>query len=240
MAAYEDRFDTTPNVLTLSLSSDYTILDDDGYGTFVFDAGGADRVINLPDAASNDGRKLIFKKTDADTSDALVLTGAGGDLIDGVASRRMTGENTAYTLISSGTEWQVIDRQWDQTSVAFTPAMGGIGGDPTFSGGTKVGSIWREGDRCYITWFWDIGGFTGNGNVAYLVRPPLISGLAVQGDVLGFMEWYDAPNSKLASVRISSNQMIFVNDGALRTTNSFVNGDQISAKIDVKITEWVE
>jgi hypothetical protein len=90
--------------------ANYTILDGDGYEDIDFDPGASDRVCNLPDLASNLGRKIRISKITADAG-KVTITCAGADKFLAIGSPTTLDLNdigdTAY-LLASPTGWKII------------------------------------------------------------------------------------------------------------------------------------
>jgi len=85
--------------------ADYAVLDRDGYATFVVN----DAVtITLPEAAANEGRRLLFIQkgtavlTIAQNADAADIAGANSDYVSADAA------GDRVELVSDGTEWLVV------------------------------------------------------------------------------------------------------------------------------------
>ncbi|NDQ57364.1 MAG: hypothetical protein GZ088_09865 [Acidipila sp.] len=72
------------------------------------DATGGAFAVTLPAAAANKGRIVNVKKTDASVN-AVTMTAAGGDVIDGAATQSITIQYAALTLISNGVDtWWIV------------------------------------------------------------------------------------------------------------------------------------
>jgi uncharacterized protein YifE (UPF0438 family) len=67
---------------------------------------GADKNINLPSAASNNGRVIYFKKA-VNSSYKLFMIARSGELIDG-ASSKMINADGARMVVSDGSDWWII------------------------------------------------------------------------------------------------------------------------------------
>ena len=64
--------------------------------------------ITLPDAAgTNANRVIIVKKMDA-TSNAVTVTGTGGDTIDGQTNFILTTQYASITVVSDGSNWNIV------------------------------------------------------------------------------------------------------------------------------------
>lgn len=113
----------------------YTITDVDGFDTFTSIATlTADRIITLPAAASNIGRTLIFKKTEAGAFRIIIDT-PGAELIDGAAQNRLVAQNSIVVLrCMSSTLWTVLQAR--DYIRAF--ALGTISVSATDQAGTSI------------------------------------------------------------------------------------------------------
>ena len=69
--------------------------------------GGGQVVALLPNAASASARMLLIKKTSRD-GNYLIVSGAAGALIDGSVALQIQGQYTAITLLSDGTNWNIV------------------------------------------------------------------------------------------------------------------------------------
>lgn len=88
-----------------SASSPTTIEDDDTL--FLIDASAGPVSIDLPLAADNIGRAVVFKKVDASLN-AVTLAADGADLIDGAATLAITTQYLAYHVVADSNGWWVI------------------------------------------------------------------------------------------------------------------------------------
>lgn len=94
-----------------ALSAGYTVLDSDGFETFLITTGSSTITMVLPAAANNAGRTLVFKKVDAG-SGKITINRAGSDSINGYTTTDIgTGAGNQYaciSMISDGTNWHVM------------------------------------------------------------------------------------------------------------------------------------
>ena len=65
-------------------------------------------VISLPPASTVIGREYIIKKTDGNTGNPVTITPNSGDHIDGQTSVTTTLQYQSYTIISDGSNWNII------------------------------------------------------------------------------------------------------------------------------------
>jgi hypothetical protein len=85
----------------------------------LFSTGASTRTFALPPAADMPREIILVKKVDAGAGDIL-LDPNGGELIDGAATKTLSGQNNAAWLISTGTGWE---------SVVSSSVGGVVGGD---------------------------------------------------------------------------------------------------------------
>jgi hypothetical protein len=80
-----------------ALSTDYTIIVNNG----------AAATITLPAAAGSLGQIIVIKKITGVALD-VTIAGNGADLIDGIATKVLTLQNSSVILQSTGSEWEVL------------------------------------------------------------------------------------------------------------------------------------
>lgn len=150
-----------PNVT--SQTSTYTA----GYNDLVI-ASGTSFSITLPTAVGATGSTISVKHAGSNFTQAYTLLTTSGQTINGIAS----GAYALYTfgeyitVISDGTNWQVIDRISDTAWVAYTPVWAASVSNPTVgTGGSLVGYWRRYGSDiiCYITITIGTGNSVGSG-----------------------------------------------------------------------------
>lgn len=88
------------------INADYVILDGDGFTDIDVSAGVADRTITLPASATNAGRRLRVRKTDAGVGKVIVAA-AGVDTINGTPTWEITEQYGFVALRVSGSMWAV-------------------------------------------------------------------------------------------------------------------------------------
>jgi len=115
----KDRFDIYKDIRTLkedvagiggssyATSSDYTILDDDGYDMILVTTGAATKTITLPTAADNVDRVIEIMKVD-DGAGKVTVDGEGAETVGGFATIDALYEYTGYYLRCDGSNWIVI------------------------------------------------------------------------------------------------------------------------------------
>jgi hypothetical protein len=95
------QIDSTPIIKTAA----YTLLLGDEI--ILADATTAAFTVTLPTAISNAGRKLTVKKTDA-SANAVTIATTLSQTIDGVSTYVISTRNMSITVVSDGSNWQVI------------------------------------------------------------------------------------------------------------------------------------
>lgn len=88
-------------------NADYTILDNDGYTTFLFSTGGSNRTVTLPTAADNTNRLFKFVKID-NGAGSLIIDGEGSETIAGELTQTIYFQNGECSIICDGTEFYFV------------------------------------------------------------------------------------------------------------------------------------
>lgn len=96
---------------TSTVTSDYTILDDDGISTFYIDASSNDVTITLPTAADNPKRAFTFIRID-DSANAITIAGEGVEGIENSNEVDLPHVNDHLSIAqyADGTAIEFIDR----------------------------------------------------------------------------------------------------------------------------------
>ena len=116
----------------LSTSSNYTILDNDGYDTFLVTAA-SDVTMTLPTLADNNGRKMTFKKVDAGTG-RVILDGEGSETIDGALILKLFATYDTVEITGDGLQWRITGAQWASGSYSPTTyVVNNLNSAPTLS-----------------------------------------------------------------------------------------------------------
>lgn len=93
-------------------SANYTILDTDGFDSFLVSTGGSNRTITLPNPANNVGRKLFIQRIDTGAGQVLIAR-HGSEKIQGSTCDNALNSPFAYIeLYTDGTDWYVC-KVWD-------------------------------------------------------------------------------------------------------------------------------
>lgn len=214
---------------------------------------GIDITITLPTASGNDGKEFIIKKINSSYQDTVTIDGNGAETIDGDLTKVMYIQNEAITLISDGSNWQILERKIPSNFENHTPT-GSWTTNTTYSSKFR-----REGDSFDAVYSIDLSGAP---NAAALsVNMP--TGLNIDTSKLEFTpsgnctvgmgQILDTGSSRIPIrvVAFSSDPTIlaiqFLEDigtsvAMTTTTNTdpitFANGDSIQFFVEVPITEW--
>jgi hypothetical protein len=89
---------------------------------FTCNATGGAFAANLPSASSASGMVVAFKKMDVSTN-AITITGNGGDLIDGANTYALSTQYQYVILSCDGTQWNILS-SFINTITAVTQAVG--------------------------------------------------------------------------------------------------------------------
>ncbi len=130
-------------------STNYTILDSDGYDTILVTTGASTRTITLPAVANNAGRILTIKKEDSGAGTVLIDT-PGSEGIDSAAQNELFEQFAFITIISNGTNWRILGAydlirgssiNQNITNVEDTSIVADVGEQVTGSNKSLIG-IW--------------------------------------------------------------------------------------------------
>jgi hypothetical protein len=80
-------------------ASDYVIL--------LNNTSGADATVTLPAASGATGRVYVIKRIDSSGFNT-IIDGAGAETIDGAATRALTAQYEAVTIVSDGSNWHIL------------------------------------------------------------------------------------------------------------------------------------
>lgn len=94
------------NVAPASRTGAVTLTTSSAEWNFCSASGGA-FAVTLPTASSQSGKLFIIKKTDS-SGNAVTVTRAGSDTIDGATTYALTAQYQSVTIISDGTNWNVV------------------------------------------------------------------------------------------------------------------------------------
>lgn len=106
------------NPIIQSKSTTYTILisDDIVFG----DSSGGTFTFTLPTAVGNDGKVITIKKIEA-SFNAITIDGNASETINGSATTTLNTDNETIKIVSDGSNWEILSRNFETAWVAWTP-----------------------------------------------------------------------------------------------------------------------
>lgn len=122
-----------------AVSTNYTVLDGDGYRYIHVTTGASDTTITLPTAADNTDRVISVRKVDSGAG-LVTLDGEGSETIDGSTTYVIGGDDAYVEVYCDGTAWYVNGSRSIFSATA----------DNDFSSGTIT--VRREGRICCVKW----------------------------------------------------------------------------------------
>jgi hypothetical protein len=108
---------------TTSKTTTYTATNSDDV---IFVSGSA-FTVTLYTASGNAGRRLYVLKTDSSLSNIITLDGDGSETIGGALTVTLNTLNESYTLVSDGTNWQILAHVVPANRTSYTPTFTGFG-----------------------------------------------------------------------------------------------------------------
>lgn len=134
---------------TLSASTDNVILVSNSSTSYA---------ITLPTAVGNTGKVFQIIRTDNAPQNAITISTTSSQTIGSYASGSLGlyTQNEAWTVVSDGSNWQILDHKTTTPSVSWTPTVTGVGSE------TSLSAYWRRiGDRLQAQVFFISGTPTG-------------------------------------------------------------------------------
>lgn len=108
-----------------SKTSAYTLTGSDD--VILASASGGAFTLTLPAAASNSGKVFRIQKTDTSLANAVTIDGNASETIGGSTTKTLNTQGETLTIVSDGTNWQILDRRIPSVWVAYTPTLQGFG-----------------------------------------------------------------------------------------------------------------
>ena len=128
----------TNNIVTKTTT--YTALPEDD--VILGNTSGGAFSITLPAAAAVKGKVMTFKYIDSGYANALTIDGNGSETIDGSTTTTLNTQDEVLTIVSDGSNWEILERKTITPVTAFTPT-GAWSTNTTYTG------FWRRsGDMC--------------------------------------------------------------------------------------------
>lgn len=105
-------------------ADNYIVLDDDGFNLINFTDTSSDRTCTLPTPSDNTNRVITIINTSSDQG-KVTIGPDGAETIGGYASVALDCKGSRITVISDGTNWQVLEHFF--TDKIYTPTVTGTG-----------------------------------------------------------------------------------------------------------------
>ena len=120
--------DSLQNVVTKT--SGYTLTGSDD--VVLVDASGGSFTLSLPSATTNTGKSFVIKKIDSST-DYVTIDPNSTETIDGDSTTTVNTRYESITLVSDGSNWNLVDRTYPMAWSTFTPT-GSWSSNTTYTG----------------------------------------------------------------------------------------------------------
>lgn len=91
------------------------------------DASSAAFTLTLPTAVGNTGIIFVIKKIDSDFTEVVTIDGDGSETIDGSTTTTLNTLGETLTIISDGTNWDILERRIPGYITDYTPTFTGFG-----------------------------------------------------------------------------------------------------------------
>lgn len=200
-------------------SSDYTVLDNDGYRHIHVTTGASDRTITLPTAADNTDRVITIKKIDSGAG-TVIADGEGSETIDGATTLVLPSQYNTITLVCNGTGWHCIEKT---IHGKYTPTVTNVGNLTNITAG---GTYYSVNGRCVSI----SGRFTADlssagTNVGRISLPATIGSInfTSASDVAGVCSYFESGQSSSGGVAEADTtndeiKISFIGNGGTLTT----------------------
>lgn len=117
-----ENFDEVLNIQIVTISGAFTLTDEAFGRLHILSGTSADYTVGLPTAASNSGKSISFKGSAALTK-IVTIDGNSTETINGIITRQIA-KNGAFTVVSDGTNWQVVNEI--ASPIPYTPTFTGM------------------------------------------------------------------------------------------------------------------
>lgn len=118
------RSSSATTLSIVSKSANYTAQTSDDL--VLADTSGAAWTLALYTAVGNNGRVLRVKKISSDVN-ALTIDPSGTQTVDGALTTTVNTQYEEMTLVSDGSNWQILDRMVPSVLISWTPTFVGFG-----------------------------------------------------------------------------------------------------------------
>lgn len=208
------------------------------------DASGGAFSINLPAAASNDGREYVIVKTDS-SFNAVTIDGNASETIGGSTTTTLNSQNEMLTIICDGSNWQIVDRKTISGWTTYSPTISNLGA----GSGTFNEARWRRvGTDIEIRIHFTKDTTPGSGGTGVTVSLP--SGLAADATVAtsaavgsGYTAGIEAVGQRhplIVTTSASGSVVNFIDNGTLSNYSGadFGNSVILSFVARIPIANW--
>lgn len=234
--------------------TDYTVTDTDGYRTIKVPANSADRVVTLPTAADNTGRRIKVINTDG-TSKVTVKGEAAGETVAGISGTTgfdLVADGHFIEVESDGSIWMCVSYY---TDIAWQSTI------PTSISGVTIGNAtryirYKKSGQSMLGRFQIEFGSTSSvtGNIIFTIPNSLNADsnflLATGVDVVGHGQATDtgtnsylltavyetATTIRLYSFNASGTYVAY--DSTTNEPFTYGSGDRITILFEIPISEW--
>jgi len=114
-----DDLDDYLSLLTSSKSATFTVGTDEFNYTYLVDASGGSVTVNLP-ATANVFNGFCVRIKAIDLSNSVTIDGSGSETIDGSLTFSFEEEDMAVTIVSDGSNWQIINKSYSSAMASKT------------------------------------------------------------------------------------------------------------------------
>lgn len=137
--------------------------------TVFANSSGGNITLTLPTAVGNDGLRMSIKRIDSTIANTVTIDGNGSEEIDGSTTTTLNTENETITIVSDGSNWEILSRVYDESWNSFTPSS-------SWSTNTTTSGFWRrQGDSIAIQFGAELSGAPDSTNLNF----DLPSGLTI-------------------------------------------------------------
>ncbi|CAB4199978.1 hypothetical protein UFOVP1351_18 [uncultured Caudovirales phage] len=237
------------NIAVASKTTTYTATTADD--VLLCSASGGAWTLTLPASSGNSGKVLRIKKTDSSTN-IVTVDGNASETIDGALTRKLATQYEELTLVCDGSNWHVLDHQWNMAWQSFTPSWGG-GVSSLGTSNTNNGRWRRVGDSMEIVINMRVGSspsFTASAFTVALPTGAIDTAKAVGGlNYAGQGQIYDDSANLSYVVAAVANNTTTIGfycprdgEGGASVTNTspftWAQADYFSFTCTVPITNW--
>lgn len=154
-------------------TANYTLTSSDDF--VAVNGSGGSFTLNLPAAASNTGKLFRIKRNDMTLANVVTIDGNASETIDGALTVPLNTQYEEYTIVSDGSNWEILDHFNATPFTSYTPTFVGNGSKTM----TLNQSAWRRvGDSMEVIIQYS-GNSVASGAAATTITISLPSGTAI-------------------------------------------------------------